>query len=147
MLSRDIWIRHAIRVTPDSLGYPHYHPSLAVPALLLTNVRPILHHPQCSCSPSVHHGGREEEKLELFHYRRRFIIKMIRIMFYHGSRMQRGARCIHPCVDNCISYRWLTLCDLSKQPDILPLLSKHYILLISPISYPDCWLSLTILPQ
>ena len=20
----------------------------------------------------------------------------------------------HPCVDNCISYRWLTLCDLSK---------------------------------
>ena len=71
MLSRDIWIRHAIRVTPDSLGYPHYHPSLPVPALLLTNVRPILHHPQCSCSPSVHHGGREEEKLELFRYRRR----------------------------------------------------------------------------
>ena len=133
MLSRDIWIRHAIRVTPDSLGYPHH--------------QPYTWQMSDQTNRSAVAIKEEEEKksgidlaLELFHFwsssnwRKRYIIKMIRIMFYHGRRMQGRPRCTHPCVDNCISYRWLTLCDLSKQPDVLPLLSKHYILLISPIS-------------
>ena len=85
MLSRDIWIRHAIRVTPDSLGYPHQSPSPPlVPAVHLANVRP---NPQ-KCRG--YHGGRGEENywssVVTGGRRRRYIIEMIRIMFYHGSR-------------------------------------------------------------